>query len=228
MEFQVFARTIALFAIATAASATWADDPKAPSDPARPGIEEEDGGPRRPPPPRRGEFDGPRPGRPSEGRPSEGRPSEGRPGDRPPRREGDGPGPGERPPRRPGEGPPPPGHEGRPPPPPHEMMEQMKEHDPEMYEFFEKEREIDRKSMAISQRLRQAPKAEREKSRSELKELVSEMFRVRQGRRKLELTRLEDQLKRLKESHERREQNSEDLIRKRVSELLGEREDLDF
>jgi hypothetical protein len=104
----------------------------------------------------------------------------------------------------------------------------MKEHDPEMFEFFRQERDVERKIHSLVERVMKGTKEEREKSKDELKGLVAEQFKIRQSRRKFELTRFEEQLKRLRESHEKREQQGDEIIRRRVSELLGERDDLNF
>ncbi len=57
---------------------------------------------------------------------------------------------------------------------------------------------------------------------------MTQQFEARQQRRKLELTRLEDELKRLREAADRREKNKPQIIEKRVSELLGEEADAGF
>ena len=66
------------------------------------------------------------------------------------------------------------------------------------------------------------------KVREELTKLASEHFEIRQKRRELHLKRLEEELKELKASLEKREAQKKEIIERRVSELLGKRDDEDF
>lgn len=171
------------------------------------------------PPARGGDFDGP-PG-PRDGRP-DGPPPPGKRGDRPPF---DGPR---------GDGPP----DGHPPDGPprgrfgHEhdlrLMEELKELDPEMYELEKSDRELDRQTLDLSEQYRRAPKDKRETLQKQLAEAVSKHFDVRQSRRELHLKRLTEELEKLRESIERRSDVRNEIIGKRVSELIGEEDDLAF
>jgi hypothetical protein len=57
---------------------------------------------------------------------------------------------------------------------------------------------------------------------------VTQQFEARQQRRKLELTRFEEELKRLRDAADRREKNSQQIIDKRVSDLLDEETEAGF
>jgi hypothetical protein len=98
----------------------------------------------------------------------------------------------------------------------------MERNDPEMYELSAAESELDRRTRALAVDYRAAPNDERAKRREELVKLVTEHFDTRQARRKLELKRFEEELNRLREGVERREKERQQIIDKRVSELLGE------
>ena len=94
--------------------------------------------------------------------------------------------------------------------------------DPEMDKLIRAEMDLDRRTHALARDFRQAPKEQREKLKADLKKLVSEQFESRQQRRRLEVTRLEQELKRLSEATDRREKSKREIIEKRLSDLLGE------
>lgn len=176
-----------------------------------------------------------------------------REGDRPPRQEGppreDGPnGPGANgPPRpfgpggpRPGgpqeQGPPEQGPDGRGPegdrPPagrmPRENLEQMKIHDPDLFKLVTVDMELERQSHDAAHRYRDASKDERAEIKAKLAEIVNEHFGVRQKLRSLEVKRLEENLKELREKIEQRAKNQKSLVEKRLTELLGPEDDEHF
>jgi hypothetical protein len=121
--------------------------------------------------------------------------------------------------------------DGRPgesrPQPPHEL-ERMKEHDPDMYELMQKDMDLERKAFELSNAARRGSQQDREKLREEAKELATQHFMVRQDRRKLQLKRMETELVKLRESIESREKQREEIISRRLAELLGEESDLGF
>ncbi|MBI2477510.1 MAG: hypothetical protein HYV60_02320 [Planctomycetia bacterium] len=132
-----------------------------------------------------------------------------------------------------GDGPPPPAGYG---PPPgrfgqeHELrrLEELKELDPEMYELEKADRDLDRQTLDVSEQYRRAPKEKREALQKQLAEAVSKHFDVRQARRELHLKRLAGELEKLRESIKRRGDVRDQIIGKRVSELIGEEDDLAF
>lgn len=212
----------------------------------------------KPPAPPLHEADRPAPrereGRPAaEGRRPEGPPRdrEGRPrgeGRRPvePPREGDDRRPEHKPdmlgdPDRPGpHGPPmhpPHGPMGRPMMPgrmpgampgPEPDFEAMRNRDPEMFKLLQKDNELDRLTRELGMQFRQAPPEERERIEREIRELVTKQFEIRQERRMIELKRLEAEIQRLREATERRAKAREQIIQRRISELLGREDDLGF
>ncbi|MBC8354316.1 MAG: hypothetical protein H8E66_20165 [Planctomycetes bacterium] len=139
-----------------------------------------------------------------------------------------------------GDGPPdgPPHPNGRPPEgPPHgrfghehelQRMEELKELDPEMYELEKSDRELDRKTLDLSEQYQRAPKDKREALQKQLAAAVAQHFDVRQARRELHLKRLTEELAKLRESIERRNDVRDQIIGKRVSELVGDEDDLAF
>jgi hypothetical protein len=199
------------------------DDPR-PSD--RPKIER-DGGPKEFLPP----FDGPppkeglrkpmppfQPGQPGFDDPWGARPPRGDEGAKPPRsgempRPPDGPHGGPRGsmfPALPGA---PNGHPGLPVYDPHMDMEEY---------------ELARKTTELTMRYRHAPAEQREQMKKELTDLVNRHFEVRQQRRELQLKRLEEELQRLRESIQARNEAREQIVNRRIAELLGDKDDLSF
>jgi hypothetical protein len=81
---------------------------------------------------------------------------------------------------------------------------------------------LDRRTRDAARAYRDASKDQRAKLREDLKKLVAEQFEARQQRRNLELTRFEAELKRLRDTADRREKDKQPIIEKRVSDLLGE------
>lgn len=107
-------------------------------------------------------------------------------------------------------------------------LDHLREHDPEMYELEKADRDLEKQTFDLAQAIRQAPADKREALKADLGKLVQAHFDVRQQRRKLQLKRLEEELQRLRESIEGREQESDQIIDRRIGELIGEEDDLSF
>lgn len=121
----------------------------------------------------------------------------------------------DRPPVGPPEGPP------RPPMPPRPDWERLQRADPEMFRLLRADEELEEQTHRLAMQYRRAPEAEKEQIRKELTALVTKHFEVRQQRRLLEVRRLEDELRRLRETIERRQAHREEIIQNRLRELLG-------
>ena len=100
--------------------------------------------------------------------------------------------------------------------------------DPEMGSLLDKDRELDDQARELSMKYQRGSDADKEKVKAELEETVTKQFDVRQERRKLELKRLETQLEKLREAVDKREAAKKTLIDKRVSELLGTSDEIEF
>jgi hypothetical protein len=174
------------------------------------------GGPRRPRP-LRGDVDGP-PGPPPEGELRRGGPPDGRGG---PGGPGRGPGPGGPEGRGPdgrgpeGPGGPPPGRFG----PPMDF-ESLKTRDPELYNLTKEDRDLERQTRDQAEQYRHADKAEQAKIKEKLAEIVDKHFAVRQQLRTLEVKRLEQQVKQLRDRIDQREKERKDIVGKRIDELI--------
>jgi 2-oxoglutarate dehydrogenase complex dehydrogenase (E1) component-like enzyme len=116
-----------------------------------------------------------------------------------------------------------PGPDGRRPPPPwpYRNWESLEKTDPEMYKAVKTDMDLDRLTRELAMQYPRAPSDQRDRIKKEVEKAVAQQFEVRQQRRVLELKRLENELLRLHEAMDRRGKAREQLIQKRVSELLG-------
>ena len=122
--------------------------------------------------------------------------------------------------------------ESRPPGPPHGGPFRWPHHDwekadPEMYKLIKGDHDLDRQARDLSAKYRRAKDEERSAIKEQLVETVNKHFEIRQQRRQLQLKRLEEELKRLRQAIEDRDKAREALVGKRVSELTGEKK-VDF
>ena len=104
----------------------------------------------------------------------------------------------------------------------------MPAYDPPMHKLDMEEFELSRKTTELTMRYRNAPAEEREQVKKELTESVNRHFDVRQERRELQLKRLEEELQRLRESIQARNEAREQIVNRRIAELLGDKDDLSF
>ena len=104
----------------------------------------------------------------------------------------------------------------------------MRQNDPELFKLLQEDTELDRRTHELGMQFRQAPPEQRERIKQEVHQLVTKQFEIRQQRRVLELKRVEGELQRLREAVERRAKAREQLIERRISELLGREDDLGF
>ena len=107
-------------------------------------------------------------------------------------------------------------------------FEALGHNDPEMFKLLQEDSELERRTRELGMQFRQAPPEQRERIKQEVHQMVSKQFEVRQQRRALELKRVEAELQRLREAVERRAKARQQLIDRRVSELLGREDDLGF
>jgi hypothetical protein len=103
----------------------------------------------------------------------------------------------------------------------------MRQVDPEMAELVEQDQELERETYQLADLIRRASAEKRKEIRASLEAVINEHFEVRQNRRKLELERLEAELTRLRESIETRTKARQEIVDRRVAEVLGE-DELEF
>jgi len=97
-----------------------------------------------------------------------------------------------------------------------------------MFKLLRQEMDLDRQTRALAEDYRQSPRPKRDDIKKQLEKLVDQQFEVRQQRRQLELKRLEEELQSLRDAMERRNKARKQIVEKRVTELLGQEEDVGF
>lgn len=105
--------------------------------------------------------------------------------------------------------------------------------DPEMAELMQMDADLENQTRVLVQRVEQTARLttkaeETSRAKEQLKETVTKHFEVRQKRRELQIKRLEDELKRLQEAVAKRNESRDEIIKKRLTELLGPADDLEF
>jgi len=72
------------------------------------------------------------------------------------------------------------------------------------------------------------PSEERAELKKQIQEVVTKHFELRQKKRQLQLTRMEKELQRMRDEIKRRSEAQSEIVGRRLGELLGERDPLDF
>jgi len=98
----------------------------------------------------------------------------------------------------------------------------MPQIDPEMQKLLETDFALDRQSRMLAEEFRHAPKDKQDEVKKKLQEVVAKQFESRQERRTLELKRLEDEIKKIRESIDKRNEGKQQIVDRRISELLGQ------
>lgn len=87
---------------------------------------------------------------------------------------------------------------------------------------------MERTTFELSQRYRNAPMDQRDALKEEIQQTVAKHFEARQKRRAMQLERMERDLKQMRNELSRRNDARDQIIQRRLSELIGERSELDF
>jgi hypothetical protein len=107
-------------------------------------------------------------------------------------------------------------------------FDDLRQRDPELYELMQADIDLERKALELAASVRRAKGDEQQRLRADLMKAVEQHFDVRQQRRALQLKRMEEELARLREGIEKRGDIRDAIIQQRLSELLGEAQELDF
>jgi 5-carboxymethyl-2-hydroxymuconate isomerase len=97
-----------------------------------------------------------------------------------------------------------------------------------MYDLLIADEKLDREALDKAEQLKGAPSESRDKLQAELAEIVGKHFAARQKRRELQLKRMEEEIQRLRDAIQARNEAREEIVKKRISELTGEVNPLDF
>ena len=109
------------------------------------------------------------------------------------------------------------------------LMTELKERDPERYSRVGEERKLESKSQALVRKMK-ATEDEEEKLRlrPEIERILNQVFDLRQSNRQMEIERLEKKLSELKENNQKRLASKEEILKRRLTELLGEEKGLEW
>jgi len=105
----------------------------------------------------------------------------------------------------------------------------FRRNDPEMDELEAQDHQLDRQTFDLVARYRMnVPSEERAELKKQIQEVVTKHFELRQKKRQLQLTRMEKELQRMRDEIKRRSEAQSEIVGRRLGELLGERDPLDF
>ena len=105
----------------------------------------------------------------------------------------------------------------------------MKLNDVKRYERRVEQRNNDYRATELAEKIRGAGENQEMKAeREELKRILGKLFDLREADRELELKRLEEELSRLKDTMQKRRDAKDKIIDKRMAELLGEEDWLEW
>ena len=102
-------------------------------------------------------------------------------------------------------------------------LERLKQEDPARYENEVKIRELERQSHELADTYRNSTgETARSGIRTKLATLTARLFDLREGRRQEEVKRMERDLERLRANLTERQKHKQQIIERRVAQLLGE------
>lgn len=108
-------------------------------------------------------------------------------------------------------------------------LEGLKEKDPERYERVSREKKLEREAWNLSRKYRQTEDDnEKVRLREELKSLLDQVFDYRQMNRQEEIEKLEKRLAELKENNQRRLANKNEIVQRRLKQLLGDEKGMEW
>ena len=111
----------------------------------------------------------------------------------------------------------------------HQRILMIKRHDPEQYQHLVAEHEMDTKTLQLAKEIQFLPEGSAKQEKiAELKTILYDLFEQRQFNRKQEIARLEEKLQELKTSDQQREEKKDEIVEKRLNELLNQQEDLEW
>jgi hypothetical protein len=105
----------------------------------------------------------------------------------------------------------------------------MKEHDPDRFELELKAFRADSKCLELAESARQTQdQAKKEEAKANLRKAVEELFDLRQQTRKKELEELRKRVAELESDISRRQEKRGEMIDRRLAQLLGERDEMEW
>jgi hypothetical protein len=101
-------------------------------------------------------------------------------------------------------------------------LEEMKEKDPERYDQRMEEKRLDEDARNLARQYRESDdESEKARLKDELKVLLDRIFDYRQRNRQFEIEKLERRLAELKETNQQRLDNKDEIVQRRLDQMLG-------
>jgi hypothetical protein len=108
-------------------------------------------------------------------------------------------------------------------------MNRLKQEDPERYQELLEENKLDAESLDLAQQYKDASnEAEKEAIRKKLEDLLNRIFELRQKNRQQEIERLEKRIAGLREQNAKRLDMKDEIVQRRLLQLLGEKNVLEW
>jgi hypothetical protein len=108
-------------------------------------------------------------------------------------------------------------------------LEKFKQEDPARYNNLKKQLQLERDCRKLAQEFRKSKDAARKSQiKADLKNNLTELFNLREAERAGKVTELAQELAQLKEMLAFREKNKDRIIEKRLNEMIGENEILEW
>jgi len=108
-------------------------------------------------------------------------------------------------------------------------LEGLKEKDPERYERVSREKKLEREAWNLSRQYRQTEDDKvKARLKEELKNLLDQVFDFRQMNRQEEIEKLEKRLAELKENNQKRLANKEEIVQRRLKQILGDEKGMEW
>jgi hypothetical protein len=101
-------------------------------------------------------------------------------------------------------------------------LEELKEKDPERYDQRMEEKRLDEEARNLAKQYGESDdESEKARLKDELKALLDRIFDYRQRNRQFEIEKLEKRLAELKESNQQRLDNKDEIVQRRLDQMLG-------
>ena len=101
-------------------------------------------------------------------------------------------------------------------------LEELKEKDPERYDQRMQEKSLDEEARELARQYRESDdESEMARLRDELKALLDKIFDYRQQNRQFEIEKLEKRLAELRETNQKRLDNKNEIVQRRLDQMLA-------
>jgi len=108
-------------------------------------------------------------------------------------------------------------------------LQRVKEEDPVRYERELQIRKLEEESRDLGRSIRKSKdESEKKQLRADLNKLLSNLFDLRELNRQDEIDRLRAELERLQQTLAKRQKNKVAIVERRLKQLTGEADDLDW